>query len=101
MAYRVPADTSEKEKIIGGVLDLGQFIWCLIGVGASFLVFGIFSTFLKVWAFIPALMALGAFAPFVFKKVDGISYPTYLRRKRKFNKMNKKLPNIRTNREWL
>lgn len=100
MNYRVPADIKEKEKIIGGVLDLGQFLWCLLGIGAGFLVFALLSPFMKFFAALPALIAIGAFAPFVFYKVDEVPLPTYLKRKREFNKKTKYLPNIRIDRNW-
>ncbi len=100
MTYMVPPDIKEKEKIIGGLLNLGQFVWCLVGVGACFMTFGLFATFLKLFAIIPALLVLGAFGPLVFYKVDEVPLPTYLLRKRKFNKKTKYLPNIRQDRRW-
>lgn len=85
---------NEKEKIIGGILNLNQFFWVLGGLilGASifammFTVVG--GTFALMLAFFFSLTGL----PFALYKKNGLTLYQYLTRKRRFNKKAKFLPN--------
>ena len=88
---------SEKEKVIGGILNINQFFWILAGlvVGAS--VFGIIFTLTKIGGLALALGGLFCLsgAPFALYKKNGLTLYQYIVRKRKFNKKIKKLPNQR------
>lgn len=97
-SYNVQPDISEKEKIVGGLLNMGQLFCLIVGLGSgaifSFLLFPIIGTasiVLGVLIFIP----LGAL--FAFKKVQGLTLFDYLKRKRHHKKIIKKLPNKRKN----
>ncbi|PLS19772.1 PrgI family protein [Bacillus sp. M6-12] len=88
---------NEKEKVIGGILNLNQFFWILGGlvIGAS--VFGLLFTLTKIGGL--ALTVGGIFClsgtPFALFKKNGLTLFQYLTRKRKFKKKVKKLPNHR------
>ena len=36
--WKVPPDTSQKEKIVGGVLTAAQLIWMILGLGIAALI---------------------------------------------------------------
>lgn len=94
--YQIPPDTREKEKIIGGVLDLYQFFWILIGllIGAGvfallfFLIGGIFSIV------IGAIFCLTG-VPFAFYRKNGLTLFQLIKYTYLFNKKNHYLPNMR------
>lgn len=94
--YTVPPNMNEKEKVIGGVLDINQFFWILGGMGVSATVFamtfGIFGGTASLIISAPLLL-LGT--PFAFYKKNGLTLFQFLSRKRKFKKKVKKLPNIK------
>lgn len=93
--YKVSADTSEKEKIIGGVLTLEQGIYLAVG--------GLMSTgfFLSLMKVMPAMVALfvatvpGAVfgLAFAFYQVEQLPLMSYLIYKRKFSKKSDYLIN--------
>lgn len=93
--YKVSADTSEKEKIIGGILTLGQGIWIATG---ALLTAGIFLSLVNV---MPASIAfaLGAVPGgllggiFAFYQKEELPLMTYLTYKYKFEKKTKYLVN--------
>lgn len=94
--YQVPPDMKEKEKIIGGLLNLNQFFWILIGlaIGAGF-----FAATFSLIGGIPALI-IGVILcltgmPFAVYKKNGLTLFQYMRYKRIFNRKSHKLPNIR------
>ncbi len=93
--YKVSADTSEKEKVIGGVLTLVQGMWLAIGFVITGVIFVLFHTFLPsalalILGLIPGL-AVGL--SFAFYQKEGLPLLTYLLYKRAFGKKNKKLIN--------
>lgn len=97
MVYNVPADTREKEKIIGGLLTIGQFAWLVGGfiLGLASLA-GVY--LLTGTAFIAApvgIMFACSGLPFAFYKKNGVPLPTYLVRKSRFKKKKHKLINKR------
>lgn len=93
--YHVSADTSEKEKIVGGVLTMAQGLW----LAGGFLIFGI--TFLILQNILPIPFAvgialfpgLGFGLPFAFYQKQGQPLFTYLMLKKEFDKKNKYLIN--------
>lgn len=93
--YKVSADTSEKEKIFGGVLTLAQAAWLFLGLLIGF---GLFMYLQKSLGYVtaaivalpPGLAVGGAFA---FYKKHGLSLLTYLRYKHKFDMNSKTMVN--------
>lgn len=93
--YRVSADTSEKEKVFGGLLTLAQGVWLAVGVAITLLLAYLLAKVL------PAILAIilglivgcGIGVPFAFVKVKGHSLLTYLRLKFLFNRQSKYLIN--------
>lgn len=99
-SYTVPPDINEKEKIIGGILNINQF-FCLLGgfiLGAVMFVitFPLFGKFSLVIGGIFALTGV----PFVIIKPKGLTLYEYLKRKQKFKKKAKHLPNIKKDYHW-
>lgn len=87
----------EKEKVIGGILNINQFFWILTGlvVGAS-----TFGTVFALTGIGGLSLALGGLlclsgAPFALYKKNGLTLYQYIVLKRKFKKKVKKLPNQR------
>lgn len=99
-SYTIPPNTNEKEKIIGGILNINQFFWVLGGLligGAMFaLTFGIFGKFSLVIGFVFCLSGL----PFVLYKKNDLTLFQYITLKNKFNKKVKHLPNKRKEVNW-
>lgn len=94
--YYVPPDMSEKEKIIGGVFTMEQFLWLLAGGIIGVLVFiTTFNALGKVLSVIISLPFLLLGVPFAFYKVNNLPLFEYLKRKRIFNSKNKYLVNER------
>lgn len=86
----------EKEKVIGGVLNINQFFWILGGLllGAGVLAMG-FQIVGGVFAAILAVPVCLSGVPFAVYKKNGLTLFQYLSYKRKFKGKVQKLPNIR------
>ena len=93
--YLVPPDISEKEKVIGGVLNMNQFFWILGGLFLGAMVFLILSSFMGKFALVPAGIICLSGIPFVLIKPQGLTLFEYLKRKKDFKKKTKYLPNTR------
>ena len=93
--YVVPPDVNEKEKIVGGIFNINQFFWLLggLGLGALMLILT-FPLFGKGALFIGGLFSLSGI-PFVAIKPKDLTLFEYMKRKRKFKKKTKYLPNER------
>ncbi|MFF2531590.1 PrgI family protein [Brevibacillus sp. NPDC058079] len=95
-SYQVPPDMNEKEKVIGGILNINQFFWVLggllIGAGAFALFAQIFGAAISLILAIPICL-IGT--PFAIYKKNGLTLYQYLTYKRKFKNKVHKLPNIR------
>ena len=84
----VPPDTSEREKIIGGLLDIHQLCWLAGGV----LILGVVPCILmKDTIGVPGLIlfliiGLAFGASFAFVKIKGLPLFSYLKYKMKFKK---------------
>lgn len=99
-SYSVPPDMNEKEKVIGGILDLYQFFWILGGLLIGALVFiALFPVFGRGSLFFGILFSLSG-VPFVVIKKEGLTLFEYLKRKKRFEKKSKYLPNKRKNYNW-
>lgn len=96
--YKVSADTSEKEKAVGGIMTFNQAGWLVLGVGLSGLLF------IGLAQFLPPFLALIIAAPpgtamgliFAFYKKGELPFCTYLMFLHKFNKKKKRLVNTLT-----
>lgn len=94
--YQVPPDMKEKEKIIGGILNINQLLWLILGLGIGAL---IFVMLFKIFGGIPSLV-LGVIAatsttPFIFVKKKELTLFQYFKYKFAFKRKTKYLPNIR------
>lgn len=94
--YPVPPNMNEKEKVIGGILNINQFFWILGGFAISALVFALtFQMGLRTGSLIIAVPFLLIGTPFAFYKKHGYSLFRYLKLKRDFKNKEKKLPNMK------
>ena len=93
--YKVPADTKEKEKSIGGVLMLAQFLWLLVGLVLGLVSFVVVFGITKSLGFglFVCLVFMGISLPFAFKKKRDLPLATYLRYKRTVSKQTAVLIN--------
>lgn len=94
--YQIPPDMKEKEKIIGGILNINQFFWILAGllIGAGFfaVAFNIIGGTASL--VIGVILSLSGI-PFVVYKKKGLTLFQYLKYKRLFKNKVHHLPNIR------
>lgn len=95
--YQVPPDVKEKEKVIGGMFDWGQFFWMLGGAGVAIALFATsyMTIHSEVLSIILGVIGLSTCLPFVFIKKKGHSLFRYLTLKRKLKKQNGNLVNKR------
>ena len=98
--YQVPPDTSEKEKVIGGLLTWVQLAWLSSGLIAAAIVFSITFDVLGKGALFFALLFLPIGLPFAFFKKHELEFFQYVKRKRAFKKKIKELPNMRKEGEY-
>ena len=87
--YQVPPDTSEKEKVVGGLLTWNQVGWVVGGLLISALVFVATYKILGKGALFAAILFLPSGAPFAFYKKEDLTLFNYLKQKRKFTKLQK------------
>lgn len=100
MLYQVPPSTTEKEKILGGLLTLSQTAWIAGGLvlAAGVFFFGFTVLALNKAALFLAFPFLFTGVPFAFMKdkhSKEIPLFTYFVKKHQFNNSIKKLPNYR------
>lgn len=95
--YQVPPDTKEKEKVIGGLFDWGQFFWFLTGGAIGIILFLVVFTVTKVpiLAGIVGILGILSTFPFVFVKKKELTLFGYLYHKRKLKKQTGNLVNRR------
>lgn len=86
--YKVSADTSEKEKIIGGVLTMEQGIFLVSGALLSTVIFlNLMNIMPASVAFVVAIIPGAMFGlSFAFYQVEQLSFLAYLIFKWKFEK---------------
>ncbi len=96
--YKVSADTSEKEKIIGGILTIYQGGWIVLGLfisgGIFFLANILFPPFFSLFIAVPPGAAFAGI--FAFYKKEQLSFATYLLYRYAFRRKTKKLINTLT-----
>lgn len=98
--YTVPPGTNDKEKIIGGILNINQFFWVLGGLVLGATMFAITFPFLgKGSLFIGFIFCLTG-VPFVVFKKNNLTLFQYLKLKHDFKKKTKHLPNKRKEVKW-
>lgn len=96
MRYKIPIDSREEEKAIGGVLTFKQFGWIAGGVGVGVLFFtGAYSLFNNsiVAGLLFAIIPIGGALPFAFVKLHDMSLITYIKTKKAFENKSSKLFN--------
>lgn len=95
--YQVPPDTKEKEKVIGGLFDWGQFFWMLAGAAVGILLFAVSYLTIgsEVLSIILAILGIATCLPFVFVKKKELTLFNYLMYKRKLKNQNGNLVNKR------
>lgn len=98
--FAVPPNMSEKEKIVGGMFDLGQAFWLAAGLVSAIVVFLLFNPILGKFSLVLALPFVFSGLPFVFYKPKGLTLYKYLIRKKEFKKKTKHLPYKRKIYEW-
>ena len=95
--WKVPPDTSQKEKIVGGVLTAAQLLWMIIGLGIAA---GISLTLGPIMGVVGIvfgiIVGLGFGCIFCFHKKNGLPLFTYLRLKNKHKKQIQTLPHRQT-----
>lgn len=91
--WKVPPDTSQKEKIVGGVLTAAQLIWMILGLGIAAVVALTLGTAIGIVGIVIGLvLGIGFGLFFSFFKKNDIPIFTYLLLTRKHNKKVHKLP---------
>lgn len=92
----IPPDMREKEKIVGGLLDINQLLWIVGGgvlgavmFGTSFLILQ-----LPILSIILAIIGIALSLPFVFYKKNDLSLFLFLKYSYEFKTKVKELPNI-------
>ena len=96
--YKVSADTSEKEKAVGGIMTFGQAGWLVLGFVVDA------ALFLLMAQVLPGIMALILAIPpgliggllFAFYKKEQLPLFTYLMLNYRFKQKNKTLVNTLT-----
>jgi len=92
--YSVPPDMKEKEKVIGGLLNINQFFWVLGGLILGAVTFAsLFAIVGGTLALIIGILLCFTGTPFALYKKNGLTLFQYIRLKRKFKKKVQKLPN--------
>lgn len=95
--YYIPPTIKEKEKIIGGILTLGQFAFLIVGliIGLALAIFIFAITKSIEMAVILFITGLSTGVPFAFYKKNGLTLVQYIKYKKKFIGKEKKLPKRR------
>lgn len=84
--HAMPPDTREKEKIIGGIMDIYQFGFFIAGIlGCAITTVGLFK-FIGWFSFILGIPFIVVGCIFAFKKVGEMRLFTYLMYKFKYSK---------------
>lgn len=96
--YRIAADTSEKEKAVGGILTFAQAGWLILGLLIFAAIFVPLAQVLPpvIALFIGLVPGLGIGLPFAFYQKGGLTLSQYLMWRIKFNKKSKHMVNTMT-----
>lgn len=87
--YRMTPNTKEREKIIGGVLDIVQLAWLGVGVGIYAVLTLTTATFLHIAAIFIWLPVLFVGVPFAFVKKGDLTLSKYISLKKKYKRSQK------------
>lgn len=79
--HHMPPDTRDREKIIGGILDIRQLFWICLGLGIYAILVLTLYKFLNVLILILGFPFVVLGFLFALKKVEDLPLPTYLRYK--------------------
>lgn len=93
-SYTIPADMNEKEKIIGGILNMHEFLWVLTGFLLGLGTFGLLFPIIGKASLFIGLLITPAGIPFVVIKKEGLTLFEYKKRSLEFKRKVKILPNI-------
>jgi len=87
---------NEKEKVIGGILNINQFFWILGGLIVGALMFAcLFPITGGTVALVIGFLFCFTGLPFAIYQKNGLTLYRYIYLKRKFKKKVQKLPNKR------
>lgn len=95
--YYIPPTIKDKEKIIGGILTLGQFMFLIVGLVIGLVLGVLLYTLTKSIeiAIIAILAGLATGVPFAFYRKNGLTLTQYIKYKKRFIMKEKKLPKRR------
>lgn len=90
-SYSVPPNINEKEKVVGGLLNINQLFWVIGGLGIGAVMFLLTYSFLgKASLFVGGVFAMTGL-PFALVKIKELTLFEYLKRKKEFKKKTKYL----------
>lgn len=91
----IPPDMREKEKIVGGLLNINQLLWIILGagIGAMSFVFSFLIFSSPIFSIILVILCIASSLPFVFFKKNDLTLFQYLKYSYEFNAKVKELPN--------
>lgn len=92
--YNVPPDTNEPDKIIGGVLTIGEVAWLSLGLLVAAVVALICRYLFGGATFLIGLIFLPVGVPFVWFKVKGMKLASFIKYKMKYLMEQKAYINI-------
>lgn len=99
MVYSMPPDTREREKIVGGILDIIQLAWLFAGF-ALYVIHALIMFKRVGWlCLIVGIVFIVWGAVFALKKKDDMPYPTYLRLKLRYKLKTRHFVNTGFNKE--
>lgn len=95
--YVVPPDIREKEKIIGGILNIYQMFWAIGGIvlGGSLFAIIYLVTKVAILAGIIGIIGIALALPFIFYKKNDLTLYQIIFFNYKFKNKTKHLPNKR------
>lgn len=92
--YVVPPNLKEKEKIIGGILNMNQFLWIVAGLVLGGIIFiGLFiATSSLAFSGVIGFLFILSGTPFALYKKNGLTLYEYIVRNRRFKRKVKHMP---------
>lgn len=97
--YRMPPNTNEREKIVGGLIDIVQMFWIAGGLFLAAIIIIVLYKFMGSVAIIIGFPFLFTGLPFAFIKKHNMPLAKYLKYKRRFKYATKHYINKGTNKE--
>ena len=87
--HYIPPDTSEEEKIVGGILTKTQLIWIILGAGIGIIFALVGYALIGIIGFILVFPPIGYGIYFATKKVENMTLFQYLIYKHRYKKKTK------------